>query len=156
MSSAKSNLIVLENQANHLREEMQVRSTDSISIHQILKYKNILAFFRPLGDNLSGMAIKVQKSDNAEPKYFMLINTTDKYCKQRFTAAHELYHLLCQVDFQYSYDVDIYGTKDLEEVNANHFATYLLLPEAGLRQLIPLGRTEERQDIYGYIAQTRA
>ena len=144
MSSARSNQIILENQAIRLREEMQVRSTDSVSIHQILKYKHIVAFFRPMGDHLSGMAIKVQKSGDAEPKRFMLINTSDVYCKQRFTCAHELYHLLFQAEFQSSYDVDVYGSKDPEEVNANKFATYLLLPETGLRQLIPM--EEQRKD----------
>ncbi len=143
MNSARSNQIVLENQANRLREEMQVRSTDPISIHQILKYKNILAFFRPLDDHLSGMALKVQQS-GSEPKLFMLVNTSDIYCKQRFTCAHELYHLLYQTTFHYSYDVDMFGSNDPEEVKANNFATYLLLPETGLRQLIPT--EEQRKD----------
>lgn len=45
----------------------------------------------------------------------MLINTDDPYCKQRFTAAHELYHLLVQNDFYYSYDKDVWGSADEEE-----------------------------------------
>jgi Zn-dependent peptidase ImmA (M78 family) len=130
--------------ATQLREEMGIRSTDPISIHQILKCKGILGYFKPLGKDLSGMAIKVQAGEREKSKYFMLVNTNDPYCKQRFTAAHELYHLLIQKDFHYSYDKDIYGSKDKEEVNANYFATYLLLPDAGVRQMIPI--EEQKKD----------
>ena len=136
--------ISLVNEATQLREEMGVRSTDPVSIHQILKYKGILGYFKPLGKALSGMAIKVQAGEGKMPKCFMLVNTDDPYCKQRFTAAHELYHLLVQKDFHYSYDKDIYGSKDKEEIYANYFATYLLLPEVGVRQMIPIG--EQKKD----------
>lgn len=125
----------LENKANELREEMNVRSRDSISIHQILKYKHIIAYFQPMEEGFSGMAVKVA---HEEREYrFMLVNTSESYGKQRFTAAHELYHLLYQDHFECSYDTDIYRNRDPEEKNANTFATYLLLPENGLLQLIP-------------------
>lgn len=133
----------LENKANELREEMGVRSKDPVSIHQILKYKQIVAYFQPMEEKgFSGMAVKVTESKRNY--LFMLVNTAESYGKQRFTAAHELYHLLYQDDFQSSYDTNIYGNKDPEEVNANNFATYLLLPENGLLQLIP--ESEMRKD----------
>lgn len=135
--NSKTN-IFLENEATRLRDEMGTRSIDPISIHQILKYKHILGYFTRLGDGFSGMAVKVISKEGERPYYFMLVNTSDFYCRQRFTAAHELYHLLIQKDFHYSYDENIWSNKDAEEINANYFATYLLLPETGIRQLIPL------------------
>lgn len=134
----------MENAATRLRDEMGVRSIDPISIHQILKYKNILGYFSSLGDDFSGMAIKVKSKDMTNPYLFMLVNTSDLYCRQRFTAAHELYHLLFQKDFHYSYDENIWADMDTEEVNANYFATYLLLPETGIKQLVP--PSEQRKD----------
>ncbi len=141
--SSRTN-IILENAATKLRDEMGIRSTDPISIHQILKYKHILGYFTHLGEGFSGMAVKVQAKDRELPYLFMLVNTSDLYCRQRFTAAHELYHLLVQEDFHYSYDENLWTERDAEETNANYFATYLLLPEGGIRQLIPL--SEQRKD----------
>ncbi|MGI6223309.1 MAG: ImmA/IrrE family metallo-endopeptidase [Prevotella sp.] len=137
-----ANNIYLENWANKLRDEMGFRIIEPVSIHQILKDKHIIAYFYPMGEGLSGMAIKVHDAKNE--KLFMLVNTSDPYCKQRFTAAHELYHLLIQEKFSYSYDEDVWRDKDKEEVNANYFATYFLLPEAGIRQLIPI--KEQKKD----------
>ena len=97
----------LECLATRLREEMHVTTKDPVRIHQILKEKNILTWFRKLDDNFSGMAIRIQAGDRS--RYFMLINTAQSYAKQRFTACHELYHLLY----------------------------YLLLPEMGLKELTP-------------------
>lgn len=136
--------IFLENKANRLREEMGILNADPISIHQILKHKHVLGYFAPLGKDPSGMAIKIKDANATDAKLFMLINTSDQYCKQRFTAAHELYHLLVQENFSYSYDEDMWSDKDQEEVNANYFATYLLLPQAGIKQLIPI--EEQKKD----------
>ncbi len=74
----------------------------------------------------------------------MLINTNDIYCKQRFTACHEFYHLLYQKNFSKSVDDTNYSSTDREERNANIFASFLLLPEAGLQMLAPVD--EQRKD----------
>ena len=87
----------LECLATRLREEMHVTTKDPVRIHQILKEKNILTWFRKLDDNFSGMAIRIQAGDRS--RYFMPINTAQSYAKQRFTACHELYHLLYQEQF---------------------------------------------------------
>lgn len=93
----------LECLATRLREEMHVTTKDPVRIHQILKEKNILAWFRELDDNFSGMAIRIQSGQVGRgSRYFMLINTAQSYAKQRFTACHELYHLLYQEQFTVS------------------------------------------------------
>ena len=68
----------------------------------------------------------------------------DIYCKQRFTACHELYHLLYQQNFSKSVDDTNYSSTDREERNANIFASFLLLPKAGLQMFAPV--EEQRKD----------
>ena len=129
----------LECLATRLREEMHVTTKDPVRIHQILKEKNILAWFRELDDNFSGMAIRNQSGQVGRgSRYFMLINTAQSYAKQRFTACHELYHLLYQEQFTVSQNnAGLFNKKETEEYNADLFASYLLLPEIGLKELTP-------------------
>ena len=134
--SSKSTNIRMENLANQLRQELQIRFTAPVSIHQVLKEKGIIGYFRPL-QGLSGMAVKITRDDNSTPSLFMLVNTDEQYCKQRFTACHELYHLLYQEKFSVSYDDDIYKPIEAEERHANIFASFLLMPEAGIKYLTP-------------------
>lgn len=129
----------LECLATRLREEMHVTTKDPVRIHQILKEKNILTWFRKLDDNFSGMAIRIQDGQAGRgSRYFMLINTAQSYAKQRFTACHELYHLLYQEQFTVSQNnAGLFNKKETEEYNADLFASYLLLPEMGLKELTP-------------------
>ena len=94
--------VELECLATRLREEMHVTTKDPVRIHQILKEKHVLTWFKKLDDNFSGMAIRIKGNESSSDKYFMLINTALSYAKQRFTACHELYHLLYQKDFKVS------------------------------------------------------
>lgn len=142
--SLRNTTIRLENLANELRQELQIRFTAPVSIHQILKEKGIIGYFRPL-QGLSGMAVKIARNEFTVPKLFMLVNTSEQYCKQRFTACHELYHLLYQEKFSVSYDDNIFQPVDSEERNANIFATFLLMPEAGIKYLTPVN--EQRRNV---------
>lgn len=135
----------LECMANSLREEMNLKSKDPVRIHQILKEKNILAWFKELDKNFSGMAIRTKRDDKSSVKYFMLINTAQSYAKQRFTACHELYHLLFQENFTSSQNnAGLFNKKAGEEYNADYFASCLLLPEMGLKELVP--ESEQKKD----------
>lgn len=130
--------VELECLATRLREEMHVTTKDPVRIHQILKEKHILTWFKKLDKNFSGMAIRINGNGASVDKYFMLINTALPYAKQRFTACHELYHLLYQKDFKVSQNnAGLFDKKEEEEYNADVFAAYLLLPEMGLKELVP-------------------
>ena len=69
----------------------------------------------------------------------MLINSDHPIGKQHFTACHEFYHLYFQKDFKAA--VSCTGLFDKkgnpEEYNADIFASYLLLPEMGVWEMIP-------------------
>lgn len=128
----------LEMKANLLRQEMNISFVRAISIHQILSEKKIIAYFYPMGERgLSGMAMAL-RSKTGENLRFMMVNSSHQYSRQRFTACHELYHLLFQENFNASIDNDTLHSKEVEEKRANIFASYLLLPELGLRALTPI------------------
>ncbi|MBP5679719.1 MAG: ImmA/IrrE family metallo-endopeptidase [Bacteroidales bacterium] len=129
--------IEMERRAMELRQEIGNKNTDPISIHTILRDKNILCLYRPLDNHFSGMAIKTT-TDNAQTYRFMLINSAQVIGKQRFTACHELYHLLYQKDFRSSRNnAGLFNEKDIEEYKADIFAAFLLLPTEGIRLSIP-------------------
>ena len=133
----------LEHMAMQLRQEMQVPFTEPVILEKVIREKHILAYFQPLNEHLSGMAILVGQKENT--CRFMLVNTNHQFCKQRFTACHELYHLLYQKSFDSVVEKEhITDTDDLEETRANHFASALLMPEIGLRMLTPI--EQQRKD----------
>lgn len=137
MSLRKIDKIRLENSAFLLRQEQGIKFTDPISIHQLLRNKNIVASFQPLSHGFEGMAVKLVNKVNEE-RFFMLINTSSNYSRQRFTACHELYHLLYQDNFTVSYETEVDGEhKNTEEQSADYFARCLLLPKEGIVALVP-------------------
>lgn len=138
----KSDKIQLELLALKFRQEQGVKFDEPVSVHQMLRNKNIITSFQPLSEGFEGMAIKIPNKEQ-EARLFMLVNTSSNYSRQRFTACHELYHLLYQKDFSVSYDVDGEdGRKSLEEQAADYFARCLLLPRDGVLSLVP---EEERK-----------
>lgn len=142
MNLRKSDKIQLELLALKFRQEQGVKFDEPVSVHQMLRNKNIITSFQPLSEGFEGMAIKIPNKEQ-EARLFMLVNTSSNYSRQRFTACHELYHLLYQKDFTVSYDVDGEdGRKSLDEQAADYFARCLLLPRDGVLSLVP---EEERK-----------
>lgn len=134
--SSKINRFELEQYANSLRQEMYVLPQDPVSIHGILRRKGIVASFMPLQKGFEGMAVKIDRKEK-DALRFMMVNTNSSYARQRFTACHELYHLLYQRDFSVSYEETQGNDSDDEEKNADYFASCLLLPTQGLMMHMP-------------------
>lgn len=144
MNLRKSDKMQLELLALKFRQEQGVKFDEPVSIHQMLRNKNVVASFQPLSEGFEGMAIKIPNKEQ-EARLFMLVNTSSVYSRQRFTACHELYHLLYQENFCVSYDTDNdNGKKSIEEQSADYFARCLLLPRDGVLSLIP--EEERRRD----------
>ena len=74
--------------------------------------------------------------DSSEHR-FMLINSNQPQGRQHFTIAHELYHLYIEDKPTPHKCNPGYGSKNLTEQCADMFASSLLMPEAGICQLIP-------------------
>ena len=102
--------------------------------------------FKDLSSDFSGMALNVT-SENMSAK-FMLVNSNHPIGKQHFTICHELYHLFVQKEFSsYLCNTGLFNKKAGEEYNADIFASILLLPEQGVKALIPDSETGGKDKI---------
>lgn len=156
MNLKKTDKILLDNLAFMFRQEQGVKVTEPVSVHQMLRNNNIIASFQPLSQGFEGMAIKLV-NQAMEKKLFMLINTSSNYSRQRFTACHELYHLLYQDNFTVSYDTNDDGEgKEIEEQAADYFARCLLFTKGRCCCSCASIRVQERYHQFGNDTQVGA
>lgn len=87
------------------------------------KDKKITIVKYPMSSRISGMCTKESED------IVICINSTTSYGRQRFTLAHELYHVLYEKDMQRVIcDMSMNGDKSESEQEADQFASYLLMP----------------------------
>lgn len=83
----------------------------------------------PMSSRISGMCTK--EGDDI----IICINSTTSYGRQRFTLAHELYHVLFEENMkQVICDMSMNEEKSESEREADRFASYLLMPFDALLQ----------------------
>ena len=76
-----------------------------------------------MSSRISGMCTKENED------IIICINSTTSYGRQRFTLAHELYHVLYEENMKRVIcDMSISGDKSESEKEADQFASYLLMP----------------------------
>lgn len=103
--------------------------------------QNFTLVFYPMSERISGMCIKEKHSN------IIGINSTLSYGRQRFTAAHELYHLFFQKEFRSIVcETEISGFKSDSEKEADTFASYLLAPYDALRAYIEKNKLGARHN----------
>lgn len=83
--------------------------------------KDLTVVYYPFSENISGMCIKKENANT------IAINSNTTIGRQRFSAAHELYHLYYD-DNNISVSSDIQIENNDIEQKANCFASYFLLP----------------------------
>ncbi|MCO4291353.1 ImmA/IrrE family metallo-endopeptidase [Solitalea sp. MAHUQ-68] len=122
----------LQIEASQFRLTHGIGASEPIRLKSWLPKLGVVALFKPLSDNFSGMAVK-----QGDQK-FIIVNSEHRLSKQHFTVAHELYHLFIQKDFiaEVSH-AGRFDKKDKTEYAADWFAAYLLMPEDGILSLIP-------------------
>lgn len=104
-----------------------------------------LVFF-PLSSRISGMCIKINEKDK-----LIALNSTTSYGRQRFTLAHELYHLFFQEKFENVIcPSQLEGINDSEEKNANQFASFFLAPYEALQNYISRISNDEEGKLEEY------
>lgn len=112
-------------------------NTEPIDFKNLLRRLDILTVFSPLGDDFSGLSIIVDDSK------FMLINSSQSLGRQNFTIGHELYHLFFDNDFvPHKCQTGYFPSKGGNELKADLFASYLILPEDGITNMIPESEME--------------
>ena len=123
----------IEFRANKFREEHGMSSSEPVNLYKLLIKLNIITIFKELSEETSGMAVKTRFGK------YILVNVNDIVARQNFTLGHELYHLFIQENFTtHKCKVGKFDKKDKEEYNADWFASYFLMPEDGLFEIIPV------------------
>jgi Zn-dependent peptidase ImmA (M78 family) len=139
MSSRKTSLLDdadIQILARQFRKDNGLSESEPVRLKSILQKNRILTVFRPLSEDFSGMAIKTK--DSVVPKRLILINSEHSLGKQHFTICHEFYHLYFQEDFSFLLDTTCkFDKRNALEFNADMFASYFLIPENGLTEMIP-------------------
>lgn len=124
--------IQLNAEAVKIRDKFGYSNKEPVDIHGIILSQNDYTMIRvPLSENISGMCVL-----NDDSK-IIAINTEMSFGRQRFTAAHEIYHIevekcahgriCCK---------NISGQKSESEIEADKFASYFLMPYDGLEWYI--------------------
>ena len=121
----------LSTKALSLRNELgedSMSPIDVFSLSQIIP--KLTMVFYPMGDNLSGMCIK---NDNNP---LIAINSSMSAGRQRFSMAHELYHLYYDKSTKLTVCAKKIGTGSDIEKAADQFASYFLIPPVALSETI--------------------
>lgn len=122
----------MQREARRFRQEQGLGDAEPIAVRGLLSKLKVMAVFRPLSGNFSGMAMLRDESR------FMLINSGQSIGRQNFSICHELCHLFIQkrTIAKVSY-AGRFPEKDREELEADWFAAHLLVPSTGLWDSIP-------------------
>lgn len=123
------NNIELNSNALKMRKILNEDSSSPIVIFSLLKnLKDVTLIFYPMSDRISGMCIKEESSK------IIAINSNISYGRQRYTTAHELYHLFFENEERNVICENVINeSKSDSEKEADIFASYLLSPYDSLR-----------------------
>ena len=103
---------------------------DIFAIVNGLRDMKITVMKYPLSERISGMCSKV------DDDFVICINSSTSYGRQRFTFAHELYHILYEdIEGQVICNMSMGDDKPDSEREADIFASYLLMPYDALYQI---------------------
>ena len=121
----------LNTKAQELREMLGEDANSPVDIFSLVNQIDELTLvFYPLGENISGMCVK-----DDEIK-LIAINSTMSYGRQRFSLAHELYHLYFDDESGFNVCSKKLDPKSENEKCADQFASYFLAPYKSLRATI--------------------
>ncbi len=117
-------------QAALLRKQLGEDSDSPVDIFALaLNTEGLTIVFYPLGDNLSGMCVKGQEGNTV-----IAINSAMSFGRQRFSLAHEFYHLYYDDSMVSVCAKKINSGKPIEK-EADMFASYFLMPEPALLRM---------------------
>lgn len=117
----------IDSMAVNLRRELGEDSMSPIDIFSVARtMKDLTTVLYPLGRNISGMCIKGNKVN------LIAINSGMSLGRQRFSMAHEFYHLKYDPDIAKNVCSIVINGGDEKELEADKFASHFLLPSAAL------------------------
>ncbi len=117
----------LMSQAEMLRKELGEDNYSPVDVFSLAQtIDGLTIVYYPLGDKLSGMCIK-----GMEKNCVIAINSAMTLGRQRFSLAHELYHLNFDVNMVSVCAKQLNSGKEIER-KADMFASYFLMPEPAM------------------------
>ncbi|MDO4501433.1 MAG: ImmA/IrrE family metallo-endopeptidase [Erysipelotrichaceae bacterium] len=121
----------LMSKAEILRNEFGEDNRSPVDIFAIAQnIKNLSLVFYPFNNNISGMCIKRKNGNN-----LIAVNSTMTLGRQRFTLAHEFYHLYFENN-ELSLCSKTIGNGNENERKADSFALYFLMPRTAFVQKV--------------------
>ncbi|TEB08859.1 ImmA/IrrE family metallo-endopeptidase [Pelotomaculum propionicicum] len=124
--------IELNSDAIMLRKRFGEDMMSSLDVFALMgRMDNLTLVFYPFSERISGMCIKIDND------MIVAINSTLSYGRQRYSAAHELYHLFIQDGFVSTIcEQNIEADKPDSEKEADAFASYFLAPYDALKSFV--------------------
>ena len=128
----------LSTKAQELRELLGEDANSPIDIFSLVnQIEGLTLVFYPLGQNISGMCVKDEEIK------LIAINSTMSYGRQRFSLAHELYHLYFDDSSGFNVCSKVLEPQSENEKDANQFASLFLAPykslKAAIKRIAPNG-----------------
>ncbi len=125
------NSIELNAKAIELRKMLGEDENSYIDIFAMIgQIPHLSLLLYPMGEHISGVCIKNKDAD------LIGVNSLMSYGRQRFSLAHELYHLFFDENEGAIISAKAFDTDVEVEKNADKFASYLLAPYNALRAAV--------------------
>ena len=121
----------LNTKAQELREMLGEDANSPVDIFALVgQIDKLTLCYYPFKDNISGMCVADEKIK------LIAINSTMSYGRQRFSLAHELYHLFYDTSSRFNVCGKRFDTGSEAEKNADQFASYFLAPYKALKTMV--------------------
>ena len=135
----KMNKTELRDKAEELRKKLNQDNyspLDPIKLTQVIE--NLTLVFYPLSNNISGACFKGKSS------CLIAINSKMSLGRQNFSLAHELYHLYYGEPAKSTVSPLNIAKDNKTENDAETFASYFLIPQISLREMINKFRVKNK------------
>lgn len=121
----------ISTKAQELRERLGEDANSPVDIFSLTnQIEELTLVLYPMGDRISGMCVRDHEI------HLIAVNSSMSYGRQRFTLAHELYHLYYDDESGFNVCSKILDPNSENEKCANQFASYFLAPYKSLKDLI--------------------
>lgn len=122
------NSIDISNKALELRRQMGEDSFSPVDVFAMVqRMDDITLIMYPLSEHISGYCRKYDYTN------VIVINSDMSVGRQRFSLAHELYHIIYDKTMS-SFVCTNFNSKAVNEQEADLFASYFLMPQTALSQ----------------------
>ncbi|MBD5448883.1 MAG: ImmA/IrrE family metallo-endopeptidase [Lachnospiraceae bacterium] len=121
----------LNTKASIIRKKLGEDDSSPIDIFSLAQSIDSLTLvFYPLGQNISGACFRSHLSA------IIAINSSMSVGRQRYSLAHELYHLYFDQEMASTVCSSKIGSSNVNEQRADRFASYLLMPHAAFIEAV--------------------